>query len=226
MTRSTRWERRPDDRPQELLEAAYHVFTTRGYRATRLEEVAEAAGVTKGTIYYYFRNKDDLLRQAIEQRRRQAFAQGRTLMERGSGPLADRLRAALRAAWLDLGGPQGAMVRLLLGEVSVEAPEVFRAWLEDVVVSDWRELAEVIRRGQATGEFRAEADADVAARMLAGGILMQTLLQHHGVDELAPIGVERLIDASLDLFFASLRPDAPPRAARAAAATPATAGRP
>jgi AcrR family transcriptional regulator len=49
-----RWERRPDARPQELLDAALSVFAERGYRNTRLEEVAEAAGVTKGTIYHYF----------------------------------------------------------------------------------------------------------------------------------------------------------------------------
>ena len=73
MCPSTRWERRPDDRPNEILDAALAVFAERGYRNTRLEHVGEAAGVTKGTIYHYFANKEDLLLRAIEHRREEAF---------------------------------------------------------------------------------------------------------------------------------------------------------
>src|SRR5688572_27287060 len=63
--RVPRWSRRPDERPQELLDTALEIFSTRGYRATRLEQVAEAAGVTKGAIYYYFSTKEELLTQAL-----------------------------------------------------------------------------------------------------------------------------------------------------------------
>ena len=71
--KGARWTRRPDERPQELLEAALHVFATQGYRTTRLEQVAAAAGVTKGAVYHYFSNKEDLLLRALELYQERAF---------------------------------------------------------------------------------------------------------------------------------------------------------
>src|SRR4051794_16119653 len=63
-----KWERKAEERPGDLLQAALDVFSRHGYRATRLEAVAEEAGVSKGTIYRYFRNKEDLLERALEDR--------------------------------------------------------------------------------------------------------------------------------------------------------------
>jgi len=68
-------QRRPDERPRELLDAALRVFAVRGYRATRLDDVAAAAGATKGAIYHYFADKEELLVRALEQH--QARALGR-----------------------------------------------------------------------------------------------------------------------------------------------------
>ena len=70
-----RWERKAEERPEALFEAAITVFSDRGYRATRLEEVAEAAGVSKGTVYRYFLNKEDLLEKALDHRRNLGRAQ-------------------------------------------------------------------------------------------------------------------------------------------------------
>jgi AcrR family transcriptional regulator len=55
-----RWTRRKEARPQELLAAALELFVERGYAATRLDDVASRAGVTKGTLYLYFPSKEDL----------------------------------------------------------------------------------------------------------------------------------------------------------------------
>jgi AcrR family transcriptional regulator len=205
--RELRWERRPDERPHELLEAALHVFAASGYRATRLEQIAEAAGVTKGTIYHYFANKDDLFRRAVEQRRQAMFAKLADVLEWEEGPVSVRLRRAIRTGWHDVIDQDGSILRLLVGEVSVEAPELFRDWVADGIVPGWELMARAIREGQRTGEFRRDADADVAARMLASGIMMQMLLRCRG--ELArvdPIDQDRLIDSAIDLFLHSLRP--------------------
>jgi hypothetical protein len=68
-------------------------------------------------------------------------------------------------------------------------------------------MAGAIREGQETGEFRRDADADVAARMFVSSIMMQTLLQPRmAADEVAPIDGERLIDSAIELFLHSLRP--------------------
>lgn len=205
-TRSTRWERRPDDRPQELLDAAFRTFAQHGYRATRLEQVAEAAGVTKGTIYYYFRNKEDLFRQTILRHRELVHARLDDVMRGASGSVAARLRAGLHEGWRDIEGPNGALLRLMIGEVSIEAPELFRSWFDESVAQGWAELADLVREGQASGEFRADADADVAARQFISSVFMQALMQHHGVGAADALPQARRIEAGVELFLHSLRP--------------------
>ncbi len=59
-----RWTRRKDSRPQELLDAALDHFVQRGFAATRLDDVARSAGVSKGTLYLYFCSKEELFGQA------------------------------------------------------------------------------------------------------------------------------------------------------------------
>jgi len=208
-TRSSRWERRPDDRPQELLDAAFRVFAEHGYRATRLEQVAEAAGVTKGTIYYYYRNKEDLFRQTIAQHRVRAGSKIDALLAGvQTTTVAERLRLALTQAWTDIAGPAGALLRLMIGEVSIEAPELFRAWLTEVVTEGSADLAAAIRAGQADGEFRADADADVAARIFISGVLMEAMMQHHGLGDADPLPLERRIRSGVELMLHALAPAA------------------
>src|SRR3981081_242081 len=91
-----RWERRPDDRPQELLEAALEVFAQKGYRNTRLDEVAEAAGVTKGTIYHYFDTKEALLLGVIEHFQTLAFGRADEALRDHRLPVSTRIRLLVR----------------------------------------------------------------------------------------------------------------------------------
>src|SRR5215510_13262218 len=61
-----RWRRRPEKRPEEILDAAMRVFSRRGLHKTNLEEVAREAGISKGTIYLYFKSKEDLFIAAAQ----------------------------------------------------------------------------------------------------------------------------------------------------------------
>src|SRR5215467_8334563 len=62
----TRWQRRKDARPAEILAAALACFKERGFTATRLEDVAAKAGVTKGTIYLYYPSKEELFKAVVQ----------------------------------------------------------------------------------------------------------------------------------------------------------------
>src|SRR5438034_7881316 len=62
-----KWRRRPEHRPQQIIEAAFEVFGECGLAKSRLEDIAKRAGVSKGTIYLYFPNKEDLFREMIRQ---------------------------------------------------------------------------------------------------------------------------------------------------------------
>ena len=206
-TKALRWERRPDERPQEILDAALTVFAERGYRNTRLEDVGEAAGVTKGAIYHYFANKEDLLLRAIEQRSAEAFGRIEDIVRDKTAPVSTRLRLVVRRWFGSVTKERLAVVTLLLQGIAHEAPEAFRRWLAGGPTVSIRLIATLVREGQERGEFRPDADADVAARLLVSGLLQQTVWQQYA-ESVPDAGVEqeRLVDSALELFLHSLRP--------------------
>jgi AcrR family transcriptional regulator len=189
-----------------LLEAAFRVFATRGYRATRLEQVAEAAGVTKGAIYHYFQGKEDLLRRAVQSRHRAMFAEIEAALERERAPSSAKIRFVLRKVWQHWMEPEwGHAFRLLMGELSVEFPALFRMWAEEGPVHGWALVRQLIEEGVQGGEFRADADAEVAARLIVSGLMLQAALQvHFGLEDLAPCDADRIFDSAIDLFLHGL----------------------
>ncbi|HEY0970113.1 MAG TPA: TetR/AcrR family transcriptional regulator [Gemmatimonadales bacterium] len=206
--RTPRWTRRPEERPQELLDAALEVFSTNGYRATRLEQVAEAAGVTKGSIYYYFSTKEELLTQALESRIGTIFSGIEAESHRPAATAVDRLRTVLRAAWTRWRMPETArMHRLIMGELRTELPDLFDAAMRAGPMHVWRLVGEVLRDGQRNGEFGTHFDAGSAARFLVSGLMHQALLQtdlhERGLDATPP---ERISDAGLDVLLHGILP--------------------
>jgi AcrR family transcriptional regulator len=189
-----------------LLDAAFRVFATRGYRATRLEQVAEAAGVTKGAIYHYFQGKEDLLRRAVQSRHRAMFAEIEAALERERAPSSAKIRFVLRKVWQHWMEPEwGHAFRLLMGELSVEFPALFRMWAEEGPVHGWALVRQLIEEGVQGGEFRADADAEVAARLIVSGLMLQAALQvHFGLEDLAPCDADRIFDSAIDLFLHGL----------------------
>lgn len=217
-TKALRWERRPEERPQELLEAALRVFAERGYRNTRLEEVAAAAGVTKGAVYHYFQNKEELLLRALESHVERAFGRVEEALRGERGPASARLRLFFRRAF---GGEDAARIDFLflLQTVAHEVPELYARWLATGPIKGWRLVVRLIDEGRASGEFRADVDAEVAARVMLTGLMGQTMWQRYadGVRGLR-IDQDRLVDSAAEFFLAGLRPTAalPEPAGRAA----------
>jgi AcrR family transcriptional regulator len=201
-----RWERRPEERPQEILDAALRVFAERGYRTTRLEDVGEAAGVTKGTIYHYFANKEELLLRAIEHYHERAFGQVSDMLRNAGGSASDRIRQLMRS-WFGVVSAERLSVRtLLLQGVAHEAPEAYRRWLATGPTASTRLVASFIEEGQASGEFDKSIDATVVARVLCAGLLLQSVWQHQAPD--VPgllIDEARTIDSSVTFFLRGLR---------------------
>ncbi len=192
--------------PDVLMDAAFRVFAERGYRATRLDDVAEAVGVTKGAIYYYFDGKEDLLRRAVQHRHRAIFAEIASALEGEKAPASTKVRYVLRKVWQHWLDPEwGHALRLMLGEVSMEFPALFRMWAEVGPVHGWALLRDFIEEGKSGGEFRPDVDAEVAARLVLSGLMLQAALQvHMGLADMAPCDPDRIFDSSVELFLHSL----------------------
>src|SRR5262245_33517236 len=87
-----RWERRKEARPAELLSAALDLFVEKGYAGTRLDDVAARAGVSKGTLYLYFQNKEELFKAVVRENIVTALVETAQEMRDFDGPTAELLR--------------------------------------------------------------------------------------------------------------------------------------
>jgi len=181
-TKSTqpKWRRRPETRPQQIIEAALEVFGECGLANARLQAIADRAGVSKGTIYLYFPNKEELFREMIRQTAVAAIETGEKTTT--SGTPTQQLIAAMRAYWVFVRSPVFSTIyRLVLGELH-QFPDLAQFYAENVVNRGLKLLSGIIRRGIDTGEFR-EIDPMCAARMLVALTVMNGIWrdEHTGV---------------------------------------------
>src|SRR5213596_3513319 len=94
-----RWKRRKDARPGEIVAAALDVFVERGFAATKLADVARRAGVTKGTIYLYFENKEALFKAVVRETIVPVIAKGEALVQAFTGSARDLFEKLVRDYW-------------------------------------------------------------------------------------------------------------------------------
>src|ERR1700756_3568582 len=87
---------RKAERPHEILEAAFAEFSRNGYAATTLDQIAERAGVTKGTIYVYFENKEHLFISMVRELVKMTFGTVQDMFASHDGSTADLLRESFR----------------------------------------------------------------------------------------------------------------------------------
>jgi AcrR family transcriptional regulator len=200
----TRWRRRKDARPAEILHAALACFKERGFAATRLEEVAARAKVTKGTIYLYYDSKEELFKAAVTgellpniERLEAAFNL--------PGPVIPKLELLFAFFARDvLPSPISVMPKLVLSEAG-NFPELARFYLDAVVHRMFRLLAGVLQRGIDNGELRA-IDVNNAVYCIIGPLLL-TALWHHSLEPYDDhrLDAEAICRAHLDLLLHGLK---------------------
>lgn len=165
-----RWTRRKEARPEEITAAALELFVERGFAATRLEDVAARAGVSKGTVYLYFANKEDLFKAVVREGLVSPIAEMQGFVEQFPGDSFELLRMLLLGWWERVGATRiSGIPKLLLGE-SGNFPELVRFYLAEVVEPGHAVLTAIVRRGIARGEFR-DMDPDHAAMLIAAPML-------------------------------------------------------
>nr|WP_276554100.1 TetR/AcrR family transcriptional regulator [Cupriavidus gilardii] len=138
-----------------MVAAALELFVERGYAATRLEDVAAAAGVSKGTVYLYFANKKELFKTVVRENLVPALVRGTDLVDSYEGSTPELLRELLRGWWGLIGAtPVAGLTKLIMAE-SANFPDIARFYHEEVMVPGDELFARVLARGVARGEFRA-----------------------------------------------------------------------
>ena len=196
-----RWRRRKASRPAEILDAALVTFVERGYAATRIEEIARRAGVSKGTMYLYFRNKESLFRAVVAQSMVPMVERGEEIarMHRGT---SRELLASILIAWWDAleASPASGLTKLMTAEAG-NFPGPTRHFLKEVFLRRRRLLARVIRRGIRDGEFR-RVKPELAVRLAIAPILLASIWKHSfQAREPKPFNLRSLVELHTKTFL-------------------------
>jgi len=196
-----RWRRRKDARPEEIISAALEVFADSGFAATKLEDVARRAGVTKGTIYLYFENKEALFKALIRQTIVPVLAQGEELAKSFTGSARELFERLVREYWRLVGETSLVGIPKLMMAEANNFPELARFYYEEVVTRGHRLMAGVLERGIRAGEFRPVNVA--VATKLAMAPVMHAVIARKAFSACMPEGfdVGKYLDTHIDLYL-------------------------
>jgi AcrR family transcriptional regulator len=202
--RASRWSRRKADRPGEILEAALSCFAERGFAATRLEDIAARAGVTKGTLYLYFPNKEELFKALVRGRLLPNLERLELIAQR-PGPVAEILTELVGVFAGHIAPSEVAVLPKLILTEAGNFPELARFYLDEVVRRGLRFVRALLRRGVASGEFRP-IDVEHTSYCLLAPLLFSVLWKYSlGPHDDHPLDTAALARAHLDLFLTGLR---------------------
>jgi TetR/AcrR family fatty acid metabolism transcriptional regulator len=165
-THSVRREKN-NEKYQAILRAAIKVFASRGFFQSKVADVAQAAGVADGTVYLYFKSKDDLLISIFNETMDDVIAKSRGELQKIEDPV-ERLRkiASLHLAWLG----QDRQLAVVF-QVELRQSTKFMEEFSTTRLAEYFELIrEVIVDGQAKGIFRKEVQPQVATKVFFGAL--------------------------------------------------------
>jgi AcrR family transcriptional regulator len=202
-----RYRRRKEDRPQEITEAAFAAFAENGYSATRVEDVARRAGVSKGLLYLYFRTKEDLFKAVVQS----------VVVPRIDALVAEADRsgqsaeALLRGPILEMmkripGSPVSVVIRLMIAE-GRKHPDLVDWYWEHVVSRGMKMIRGVLDRGVADGDFRHTTVNDLPQLVMAP--VMVTVVWGLVFRERS-IDTDRLIETGFDMILTYIRKEKQP----------------
>ena len=180
-----KFKRRKAERPDEIVTAAFEIFSEKGFAAARLDDIAARAGVSKGAIYLYFATKEDIFRAVVEMGVAPNLGLVQANIAANSGSFPDLLRGLIGViSHIVTTTPLGGIVKMVIGE-SRNFPELARAWHETLVRPALGAMTLAITAAQARGELRPGDPRQYAlsliSPMLVGVIWRETF---------EPIGAE------------------------------------
>jgi AcrR family transcriptional regulator len=202
---STQRQRRKDARPLELLDAALDLFVEKGFAAARAEEVAQRAGVSKGTLYLYYPSKEELFKAVIVRNLSSRIADTAQQVQAWNGAMAPLLQSLLVEWWQQTyASPASGVFKIIVGEVR-NFPEIAEYYVQQVIEPGSQLIGGIIAQGIRSGEFRT-VDVESTVHSLVMPMVMLCVHKHglaactqHQIDG------QRFIAEHVDLVVHGLR---------------------
>ena len=202
MTNQPKYQRRKEDRPQEIADAAFKMFAEKGYAATRIDDVAKRAGVSKGLTYLYYKTKEDLFKAVVKNvvvRRVDSLignVESTTLSSEEflRGPLLDFMKKVP-------GSPIAIVIRLLISE-GPRHPDLVNYYYENVVARGLEAIRQFVARGVERGEFRREA-LDHQPHLFLAPMMLSMIWRLIFTDK--PLDTDQLMESQVELLLAEMK---------------------
>ncbi len=199
-------ERRKEARPGELLDAALDLFVEKGFAATRAEEVAARAGVSKGTLFLYFPSKEELFKAVVRENISGRFKEWNEEFQNYEGTSADMVRYCMRVWWERVGATRASGITKLMFSEARNFPELAAFYQHEVIKPGQDLVRRILQRGIDRGEFRA-LDMDYALFSITAPMIYLILMKHSlgaCVPQDYPMDPERYLSSQVDTLLHGL----------------------
>ena len=170
-------ERRKEARPGELLDAALELFVEKGFAATRVEEVAALAGVSKGTLFLYFESKEELLKAVVRQNISGRFSEWNAGFETFEGSSIAMLTHCMTVWWERVGATKASGITKLMMSEAKNFPDIAAFYQREVVEPGHVLIRRILQRGINRGEFKP-MDLDYAVFTVVAPMIYLMLAKH------------------------------------------------
>lgn len=196
------YSRRKDERPAEIMNAALKEFSINGFAGTRLDDVARRAGICKGTIYLYFKSKEDLFEEVVRDRILPYLDQIEAIGENVEGSASDILRQQLKIIYKELVSTDTRFIpKLMIGEGN-RFPDLAEFYFREVISRMHKQLRNVIERGVASGEFRPQALHWKLQAILSPAL--SAAMWRTVFEQFDPLEIDAFLETHIDLLMHGL----------------------
>jgi AcrR family transcriptional regulator len=203
-SRGPKFRRRAEARPDEVLDAALALFVETGFAATRVEDIAVRAGLSKGAVYRYFPSKEAILEGLVKRAVVPIADNALGLFETYAGDPRPILSAALKMVAGRLTDPKFAAIPRLLIRGMIHFPEFAQMYRREVLDRIIPVVRRIIGTAVHEGYFRA-VDPDLTLRSIIGPIVLHMLIAEiFGIMPAGGLSIDRLIDNHLTILFDGL----------------------
>jgi AcrR family transcriptional regulator len=201
-----RWRRLPEERPKQILDAALAVFAEHGLAAARLDDIAKRAGLSKGTIYLYFPNKEELFREVVRTSVVAYIARAETAF-RNEPDAMESLNTWMEGYWTYLRSPVFPAMHRMIGWELTSFPDLAEFYATEVIERAQRLVCGILERGMDAGIFR-RMDPLVGARMLSALFVTHALWFHQRrcFKHIQNVSADVLFQQIREFFFNAMSP--------------------
>jgi TetR/AcrR family transcriptional regulator len=170
-------ERRKEARPGELLDAALDLFVEKGFAATRAEEVAARAGVSKGTLFLYFPSKEELFKAVVRENISGRFREWNEEFQTFEGSTADMVRYCMKVWWDRVGATRASGITKLIISEARNFPDIAAFYQQEVIRPGDDLIRRILQRGVDRGEFEVP-DMDYAVFAITAPMVFLIMMKH------------------------------------------------